>query len=105
MGGLLESLPGGWRERACWRRLEAARHAMGDDDWAALNELSAHFSERVRDEVVDAEVGDYTVERFAYRMRELRAVVDASEGMVREYLAAFEATHELITVLAGFMEP
>ena len=104
MGALLRELAGALRERVCWQRLEAARYAMGDDDWAALNELSARFSERVTDEVVDAEAGDYTVERFAYRMRELRAVVEASEGAVRDYLTAFEATHDLITVLAGFME-
>jgi hypothetical protein len=92
------------KERDSWRRFEAARYAMSEEDWTALIRLSSRFSERVKHEVVDAEAGHYLTERFAYRMSELTRAVESAEGRVSEYLVSFEATHELITVVAGFME-
>jgi hypothetical protein len=101
---LLRELAGGLKERDSWIRFTAARDAMGEPDWDALNRISSDFSARVKREVVDAEAGHYLVDRFAYRMRELRRAVESTDGQVRQYLAAFEAVHELITVVAGFME-
>jgi hypothetical protein len=101
---LLHELAGGLKERDSWRRFEAARNEMSEQDWAALNKISSDFSQRVKQEVVDAEAGHYLTERFAYRMSELDRAVESAEGQPREYLASFAATHELITVVAGFME-
>jgi hypothetical protein len=101
---LLRELASALKERESWRRFAAARYAMSEEDWNALNELSARFAERVKHEVVDAEAGHLLLDRFTYRMSELERAVASAEGAVREYLLGFEAVHELITVLAGFLE-
>jgi hypothetical protein len=101
---LLRELAAGLKERDSWRRFAAARSAMSEQDWTALSQLSSSFSKRVKQEVVDAEAGHYLTERFAYRMSELHRAVESANGQVHEYLVSFEATHELITVVAGFME-
>jgi cell fate (sporulation/competence/biofilm development) regulator YlbF (YheA/YmcA/DUF963 family) len=101
---LLRELADALKESESWRRFEVARYAMSDEDWVALKELSASFYERMKKDVVNAEAGHYLVEKFAFRMRELTSVVSAAEGAVGEYLASFEAVHQLITVVAGFME-
>lgn len=101
---LLIELAAALKERESWRRFAAARYAMSDDDWNALIQLSAGFAERVTDDVVDAKAGDLLLDRFTYRMSELEQAVARAEGAVREYLAAFEAVHKLITFLAGFLE-
>jgi cell fate (sporulation/competence/biofilm development) regulator YlbF (YheA/YmcA/DUF963 family) len=101
---LLIELAAALKESESWRRFEAARYAMSEEDWAALKELSARFYERMKKEVVNAEAGHFLVEKFAFRMRELTRAVSAAEGAVGDYLAGFEAVHQLITVVAGFME-
>jgi hypothetical protein len=42
--------------------------------------------------------------RFQYRLAELETIVNSAEGAVAEYLSAFEAVDELITVVAAFIE-
>jgi hypothetical protein len=101
---LLRELANALRESESWRRFEAARFAMSEEDWTALKGVSADFYERMKKDVVNAEAGHYLVEKFAYRMRELTRVVSGADGAVGEYLAGFEAIHQLITVVAGFME-
>lgn len=101
---LLKELAEALGRRESWKRFKTARYAMGEKDWTALKGLSANFSKLMKNDVVNAEAGSYLVEKFAFRMRELTRLVSTSEGAVGDYLTSFEAVHQLITVVAGFME-
>jgi hypothetical protein len=77
---------------------------LSEDHRRTLSELSKQFAARVEDDAVTEAAGDLLIARFQYRVAELEMIVSSAEGAVAEYLSAFEAVDELMTVVAAFIE-
>lgn len=101
---LLASVVTGLEARPAWLRFAAAYASLSALDIRALSELCKEFAARVGDDEVTDAAGDYVLDRFQYRVATLREVVASAGGPVAEYLAAFEAVDEVITVVAALLE-
>lgn len=100
----LEDLVAALGLRLAWTRFTSARQALSDGDRRTLSELSKRFAARVEDDAVTEAAGDLLIARFQYRVAELETIVNSAEGAVAEYLSAFEAVDELITVVAALID-
>jgi hypothetical protein len=92
------------KERPAWTGFAAAYAALSQADLAALAELGRQFVTRVSDDAVDDGAGAYSLARYQYRDAVLAEIVTQAQGSVAEYLQAFEAADELITIVAAFLE-
>jgi hypothetical protein len=92
------------QERPAWRRFAAARETLTEADHQALSQASRKLSERTKDQSLDEEAGDYLLARYQRREAVLEEVVTGTHGRVAEYLRAFEAIDELITVVAAVVD-
>jgi hypothetical protein len=101
---LLTAVVTGLEARPAWTRFAAAYASLSESDVRVLSELSRVFAARVTEEALTEAAGDYVLDRFQYRVATLLEVVTSAEGAVAEYLAAFEAVDEVVTVVAALLE-